>query len=142
MFYFHAHAMGKDFPEVAEDGRSLNDGIWVLPDDVEILDVTGKSPPKFNLGELKKGQYEHLKNPNYEAEVAQYKEEIRKFMEKYPEFVVASAYETSTVLLLSKHPGDENHNTIAGYHRRFNYGVTSILEIPTPCRILILAEND
>jgi hypothetical protein len=69
--------------------------------------------------------------------------EITKFIKKYPNFCVASAYDTYTTLLLSKKPKelDNNWQTKNIIGSGFNYGSTNILT-NCPKSILILAEND
>ena len=64
--------------------------------------------------------------------------EVKKFITKYPEFWVASAYETEQEILLASKPEKfkgEQHGS------EFNYGSTNILT-NCPKAILILAQND
>ncbi len=64
--------------------------------------------------------------------------EIELFVEKYPTFVVASAYETHFSILLSKMPPEASVEQIGS---GFNYGSTNIIN-NCPRSLLILAEND
>lgn len=63
-----------------------------------------------------------------------------EFAEKYPEFVIAHAYETSWTLLLSRAPIRLEMDG-KWFGSGFNYGSTNLLE-DCPKRLLILAEND
>ncbi len=65
-------------------------------------------------------------------------EEIKTFVEKYPDFVIASAYETETEILLSKKPDGLKGDCFGS---GFNYGSTNIIT-DCPKSILILAQND
>jgi hypothetical protein len=67
--------------------------------------------------------------------------DVDSFMEKYPDWVVASAYETLHTFFLSKRP-----NKFDGleFGSGFNYGSTNLLcGLPASVNyVLILAEND
>lgn len=65
-------------------------------------------------------------------------EEADRFMERYPEFRIAHAYQTYCTILLSDPP-----EIFGGIHKGggFNYGSTNLLE-DCPRSILILAEDD
>lgn len=70
--------------------------------------------------------------------------EAINFTKKYPDFYIASAYETECIILLSKKPilwQKDNTRSENWQGSGFNYGSTNILR-NCPKDILILAEND
>jgi hypothetical protein len=90
--------------------RIIEDGVWALDQDVEVF-------------------YAHPQN----------KQETLDFINKHPEFAIASAYETFTVLLLSKKP---TKRVPIINDTGFNYGSTNVISCENCNRVLILAQND
>jgi hypothetical protein len=64
---------------------------------------------------------------------------VEEFVEKFPDYVIASAYETYQTILLSKKPPLVNLET---HGTEFHHGCTAIIDVPKPMKILIVAEND
>lgn len=98
--------------------RVLSDGFYSLSEEIDVLNVS------YSFDESEK-------------------QKVRDFVEKYPNFVSANAYETDKYLLLSEKPKKldtkwEKQNVMGS---GFNYGSTNIIS-NCPSRILILAEND
>lgn len=101
----------KAIEEAGEKDRYLEDGIYDI-EDIEFIEV--------------------LEPPYKEVE------KIENFIRKYPDFYIASAYETQSTILLSREPMKFKGEQIGS---EFNYGSTNILK-NCPKNILILAEND
>lgn len=101
-----------DFP----DDRVLRDGIYEVSDDIEVLELEGEAQ------ELR----------------AEDRTKALKFMARYPDYYMASAYQCYATFLLSKKP-----NKFGGEYSGsgFNAGSTNLLS-DCPRRVLILAEND
>ena len=66
---------------------------------------------------------------------------VTKFIEKYPGFFAASAYETHYMILLSAQPKKITQD-INWIGSGFNYGSTNVLSGLATKAIMILAEND
>lgn len=98
--------------------RNLSDGMYDVIDDIETLFVFAFTP----IGN----------------KIEATKEEIIEFINKYPQCVIASSYETNVVILLSRAPKRIPLNYAGS---GFNYGSTNLIE-NAPRRLLILAEND
>ena len=79
---------------------------------------------------------EMFKNKYNQRNLASTKE-IESFVEKYPDFFLANAYETGTSFLLNAEPSRVSISRGSG----FSYGSTNILT-GCPKRVLILAQND
>lgn len=137
--------LGKHIWELHED-RLVDDGIWNVPLDIEILELkdVGQS---YRTG----NKIPHPSGRGLVTEWAQHPEEkfnamvkgalkvIQGFMEKNPNWVLASAYETHTYLLLSRMPEPWiGHAFGSG----FNYGSTNVINTKGADRLLILAQND
>ena len=103
--------------EIAKE-KFLSDGMYAVSDDTIVYEVDSR------IGDTN----EDIDNDP----------KALKFIAKYPNFVVASAYETGTTILLSKPPKKFKH---VGPGCGFNYGSTNLIE-NCPKRLLILAEND
>lgn len=106
-----------DLIEELEEDKIVEDGVYDLTD-IEYIRI----PDRMDGN-----------HPDYQA--------CLDFVNKHPEFVHASAYETEFDFLLSSMPLkiDRDKTKIIG--SGFNYGSTNIIE-NAPARILILAEND
>lgn len=112
--------------------KRVPDGVYVLTSDMEVLLI--EHPYKVDWSNNKR---EYKPKDVYEKEVKEFKRQVEEFFLKYPEYVIASAYETQTTILISKMPTQ----SLAWFGSGFNYGSTNIIE-KTTGRILILAEND
>lgn len=97
-----------------DEERHLRDGIYEVPLDIEVL-VFYDTPFELDIND-----------------------EIKNFLINNPKWVIASAYETSATIILSRKPYIYSGKTLGG---GFNYGSTNLLE-DCPPRLLILAEND
>lgn len=64
--------------------------------------------------------------------------ELQAFIDKYPNFVLASAYETGATFLLSSEPPRWSGKRMGS---GFNHGSTNVL-VGCTNKLLILAEND
>ena len=106
----------KKYIKETPENRDLEDGIYSLSTDIEVLPVEAYQ----------------------EKRITAEQETIIKFIQAFPEFVIASAYETETVLLLSKRPEKIQLKRIGS---GFNFGSTNLL-LNCPQNLLILAEND
>jgi hypothetical protein len=94
-----------------EDKRWVNDGVWDL-EDIEVLDVETKSG----------------------------REKAKEFKEKYPDWAIASPYDTMAEILLSRKPTKflkytDFSNSFEGH------GSCAMIE-DCPKRILILGQSD
>ena len=81
---------------------------------------------------------EELKDDNSNPYPTADHPEIQAFAAKYPNYRIASAYETFSILLLSEEPSRWRGRHLGS---GFNYGSTNFLD-DAPSRLLILAEND
>jgi hypothetical protein len=98
--------------------RYLDDGLYAISDGAEVLELPDDAADSFYRGESNK-----------------YFPLISEFADKYPNFVVASAYETFNVILISEPPTRIKSQVIG---HGFNYGVNAVIE-DCPKRLLILA---
>ena len=114
---------------ILSDERKISDGIYDVTDIpfIDIGSVGRRVNEKYNEDT---DQYELIVNIK--------EEEIEKFIEKYPDFVIASAYATEYYILLAYKP-KKFEGTKLGHG--FNYGSTNML-IDCPRSVLILAEDD
>lgn len=138
--------------------RKLGDGIY----DVENIEFTELHEEAYALAKLRISTYvsdsefnelleKEKRTHNYnnlEKNMNKFRSKILlalAFINKYPNYVIASAYQTSGTLLLSKRPKklSESKEWIDkhSFGTGFNYGSTNII-IDCPKAILILAEND
>jgi hypothetical protein len=99
--------------------RCLEDGIYKVPEDVEVLLLT-----------TCEGWF--AVNDCVEAE---------PFIAAHPDLVIASAYETGTTFLLSRRVEIADCVGENWVGSGFNYGSTNLLS-NCPARLLILAQND
>jgi len=100
------------------EARYIDDGIYEVPEGIVVQQLLDQQAELYDL------TAEHP--------------EVKEFAVKYPDFRIASSYETHVILLLSGEPVRWNGNRIGS---GFNYGSTNFLEGCSP-RMLILAEND
>lgn len=98
------------------DEKRLQDGIYELSDTIEVLGI---------------GEEWDYGIPDTER--------VREFIERFPDYVTASAYQTYSIILLSERPAKFSGYKIGS---GFNYGSTNLLAGITTKRILILAQND
>jgi len=104
------------------EGRTLSDGIY---------DVTGLNILHFDtekVGDWNKPE-KHQENPD-----------IVSFMKEFPDYVVAQAYQATTIYFISFRP-KEITKEVWKAGDTFNYGSCNLLK-GLPDSILILAEND
>lgn len=95
-----------------ENAKSLDDGVYDMTGIEFVVDDENKDRNKRNL---------------------------EGFIKKYPDFLLASAYETDErILVATRPPRVRVENLLGG---GFNYGSTNII-INCPKTVLILAEND
>jgi hypothetical protein len=97
--------------------RYIRDGIYAVPSEIVV---------------------EQFQGPEEKHELTADTPGIAEFAAKYPDYRIASAYETYTVLLLSGEPVRLKGNVTGN---GFNYGSTNLIE-DCPSRLLILAQND
>lgn len=100
------------------EDRYVEDGVYCVSEDTVVYEISDRRVERYELT---------LAHP-----------EVAEFAAKYPGFVVASAYETRTILLLSKMPDPFTGSSVGS---GFNYGSTNFLE-GCSSRMLILAQND
>lgn len=100
------------------DNRHLNDGIYEVDEDVEVLVLNDRID---DLGEKDRAK-------------------AAKFIKRHPNFRIGSAYETYATILVAE-PPTKFKGQVKG--TGFNYGSTNILAGLHPGKmLLILAEND
>ena len=119
--------------ETLFEERCLDDGFYEVSDETKTLCIDNDLSHYFYYpGYL---QY-------YPDQLGDSKEptikKIDAFIEKFPNFAVASGYETYAIVFLSERP---KKIKLRSTGRGFNYGVTAIL-YNCPKNLLIIAEND
>jgi hypothetical protein len=98
--------------------RHLEDGAYAVSDACKWLVCDFDAYSRFQEGNLSEAEQE--------------------FITRYPDFVVASAYETFTVILLSEKPTKLSESSYVGV---YGQGATALFE-SAPKNLLILAGND
>lgn len=118
------------------DRRLITDGIYGLESDIQIFVV---KPPRRRMSNpnREEGDPYLIDNPNYEKELERFETDLQLFLNANPAFAIANAYETHTILLLSRCPVVRLSCEGTG----FNYGATSVIE-SFPGRVLVIAAND
>lgn len=112
------------------DRRTIKDGIYDVTD---ITFLITKRELQYNNKKIDSKNYEEWYETDDEDDEA-----VQSFINQYPNYVIASAYETSAYIFLAKSPDKFNGKR---YGSGFHYGSTNILQ-NCPKDILILAEND
>jgi hypothetical protein len=103
----------------------VQDGVW----DISNIDFIEMSIPYITEGD-------RWRNPN-DSEIEQHTNKLLEFLNKYPNCVIADAYQTEHPFLLSEKPTIKVKYIGSG----FNHGSNNIID-NCPKRILICGEDD
>lgn len=112
------------------------DGVWDISD-IEFLDPTTPSTKKWIKSDSPGGRGSYADLPNANELIDDWKKRLTDFITKYPNFVIANAYQTEHPLFLSEKPTVSVKYIGSG----FNHGSNNIID-NCPKRILICGEDD
>lgn len=103
----------------------VRDGVWDISD-IDFIEL--------DIHYVMEGN--GWRNPN-ESEIEQHINKLSEFLDKYPDFVIADAYQTEHPFLLAEKPTVQVKYIGSG----FNHGANNIID-NCPKRILICGEDD
>lgn len=126
---------GIDIRDIMRKGKYIPDGVWDISD-IEYVSLIYPHTKKYVPGENNmRGNWIDIENKD--EIIKNWEQSIISFIEKYPDYAVADAYQTETPFLLSKLPTKSVDYKGSG----FNHGSNNIID-NCPTRILICGEDD